>query len=638
MIKMLSFSNISFKYKILLVILSIIIFILISASLIYINQDKKKFKNDTINELHIISNIISNNCIAPLLFNDTTEAEIILKSLSKHPNIKFSAIFNASKNLFAIYPQKFDIGKCQMHIPFYNDTIIFSDTSYIKIKLIKDESENNKLLGYLVISRNLKDYEYQFNKIIKNNLLISIILLLISILIVFQFQKIISRPILNLSSIVKKISINKDFSLRINKKGNDEIGQLIEGFNKLLDTIEIQNKELISSRDKAIELAKAKQQFLANMSHEIRTPMNAIIGMTNLLLNSKLTDEQRDLLNHISLSANNLLVIINDILDISKIESGKIVFEKYRFNINDTIDNIVKMFETKVKEKGLKLIINKNTDVPNFWLGDQVRLNQILINIVGNAVKFTLKGTVSIDISAKKHENSNIYDVMFKISDTGIGIPDEYKDKIFDTFTQASSSTTRQFGGTGLGLSIAKQLVELQGGKIWFESEVNKGSTFYFYIPLEQAEPPSLKEIEVKAEKDIVNIVNKDIFLKTKILIVEDNKVNQFLLKTMLTKQRFANILVANNGKEALDILQKQDIDLILMDLHMPEMDGYETTKFIRNNLPSDKRNVKIIAITAAVIQGEKEKCFELGMNGYISKPFKPDELFNEIIKLLINK
>jgi signal transduction histidine kinase/ActR/RegA family two-component response regulator len=635
---MLSFSNISFKYKILLVILSIIIFILIIASLIYINQDKKKFKNDTINELHIISNIISNNCIAPLLFNDTTEAEIILKSLSKHPNIKFSAIFNASKNLFAIYPQKFDIGKCQMHIPFYNDTIIFSDTSYIKIKLIKDESENNKLLGYLVISRNLKDYEYQFNKIIKNNLLISILLLLISILIVFQFQKIISRPILNLSSIVKKISINKDFSLRINKKGNDEIGQLIEGFNKLLDTIEIQNKELISSRDKAIELAKAKQQFLANMSHEIRTPMNAIIGMTNLLLNSRLTDEQRDLLNHISLSANNLLVIINDILDISKIESGKIVFEKYRFNINDTIDNIVKMFETKVKEKGLKLIINKNTDVPNFWLGDQVRLNQILINIVGNAVKFTLKGTVSIDISAKKHENSNIYDVMFKISDTGIGIPDEYKDKIFDTFTQASSSTTRQFGGTGLGLSIAKQLVELQGGKIWFESEVNKGSTFYFYIPLEQAEPPSLKEIEVKAEKDIVNIVNKDIFLKTKILIVEDNKVNQFLLKTMLTKQRFANILVANNGKEALDILQKQDIDLILMDLHMPEMDGYETTKFIRNNLPSDKRNVKIIAITAAVIQGEKEKCFELGMNGYISKPFKPGELFNEIIKLLINK
>lgn len=628
----LSFNNISFKYKIIAVVQIVILLILFTGTIFYINYGKKKFQEDTIRELHLISNIIASNCIAPILFNDSIEATSILQSLSKHPNIKVSAIFTNSNKIFAKYPQNFNVSKCHNFLSFSKDSIVLTDTAYIKIKTIVDESENNKTIGYLIINRNLKDYEQQFKQIAQTYILIAIILLFLAFLIATQLQRIISQPILNLSSVVKKISKNKDFSLRINQRGNDEIGTLIEGFNQMLNTIEIQNKELILSKDEALKLAQAKQQFLANMSHEIRTPMNAIIGMINLLLNTKLNSEQKEYLNHINLSANNLLVIINDILDISKIESGKITFEKYRFNINDTLENISKMFEPKIKEKNLQFTIYKDPSIPSFWIGDQVRLNQILINLIGNSVKFTTEGHINIDISIHSKLNENKYNLLFKVIDTGVGIPLDKQQYIFDSFTQASNDTTRRFGGTGLGLAISKQLVELQEGKIWFESTLNKGTTFYFYIPYEKTNPPSLQEIQTKVNEEM-NYVNNDIFTTTKILIVEDNKINQFLLKTILTKQNFTQIFVVNNGREAIEIVQKHDISLILMDLHMPEMDGYETAKFIRNNMPHEKQKIPIIAITAAVVQGEKEKCIEVGMNDYISKPFKPDELFKAIYK-----
>lgn len=633
----LSFKNISLKNKIIVVIVLVSFLTQVVSAIIYIIFDKKDYQKNTFNELYIMGNIIANNSIAPLLFNDPIEASNVLKSLNTNPYIKKTAIYNHKKEPFAIVENQ-KSNKCPPPVFFNHDTIIPTDSTFILIKPIIDVTEQNKIIGYLFINRDLTDYYKQFRQIIAVNSFIAFFLLFFAFIIATQLQKIISQPILRLSSMVKKITQSRDFSMRINKQGHDEVGQLIDIFNKLLNTIEIQNKELVKAKDEAIQYAQTKQQFLANMSHEIRTPMNAIIGMINLLQNTKLNEEQKEYLNHINLSSNNLLVIINDILEVSKIESGKVIFEKNRFNLNDTLDNLQKMFEPKVNEKGIQFIITKDSQLPAFWLGDQVRLNQILINLIGNAIKFTLEGSVSLHVGVKNKIDDYHYEVLFKVIDTGIGIQADKKEHIFESFTQASSDTTRKFGGTGLGLTIAKQLVELQNGKIWFESEINHGTTFYFYLPLEKTNPPTISEIQAKAEISLNKNIDKRIFSQSTILIAEDNALNQFLIKTLLTKQNFQNILISNNGKEAIELLQKNNVDLILMDLHMPEMDGYETTAFIRNNFPAPKSNVCIIALTAAVIQGEKEKCLSFGMNDYISKPFNPNELFEKIIFYLQQK
>ncbi|MGQ9847447.1 MAG: ATP-binding protein [Bacteroidales bacterium] len=546
----LSFKNISFKNKIIAVIVLVSFLTQVVSAIIYILFDKKDYQQNTIRELYIIGNIIANNSIAPLLFNDSIEASNVLQSLNTNPFIKKTAIYNNKKEAFAIVENQ-KSNKCPPPVFFNHDTIISTDSTFILIKPIIDVKEQNKIIGYLFINRDLTNYYKQFRQIILVNSFIAIFLLFFAFMIATQLQKIISQPILRLSSMVKKIAQSRDFSMRINKQGHDEVGQLIDIFNKLLNTIEIQNKELVKAKDEAIQYAQTKQQFLANMSHEIRTPMNAIIGMINLLQNTKLNQEQKEYLNHITFSSNNLLVIINDILDISKIESGKIVFEKHRFNLNDTLDNLQKMFEPKVNEKGIQFNITKDPKLPAFWLGDQVRLNQILINLIGNAIKFTLEGSVSLHVELKNKIDDYHYEVLFKVIDTGIGIQPDKKEHIFESFTQASSDTNRKFGGTGLGLTIAKQLVELQNGKIWFDSEINHGTTFYFYLPLEKANPPTISEIQAKAEISLSKNIDKRIFSQSTILIAEDNPLNQFLIKTLFKKQNFHNILISNNGKEA---------------------------------------------------------------------------------------
>ncbi len=604
---------------------------------LYVTFDKRQFQRSTQQELDMISNIIANNSVAPLLFNDSLESSHILQSLKSHPNITMACIFNEKKQPFARYNTHNNFQNRSVFSPVNKDTVVMSDTSFISIKHIIDQTENAKTIGYLYVVRDLNDYHQHLAKVISANIIIAIILILFALIISTQLQKIISQPILRLSGVVKKLSQKLDFSLRISKPGNDEIGQLIDGFNHLLNTIEEQNKELVLAKDEAIKLAQIKQQFLANMSHEIRTPMNAIVGITNLLLNTALTAEQKEYLHHINMSSNNLLVILNDILDFSKIESGKVNFEKIRFNLNDTLDNISKMFEAKIKEKALFFTISKGPNVPAFLMGDQVRLNQILINLVGNAVKFTEQGSISIQVQHKQDLPNNVCELLFIVSDTGIGIPDDRKKDIFESFTQASNDTTRKYGGTGLGLTISKQLVELQNGRIWLESEEHKGTTFYFYIPYEKANPPSLEELQLKSDME-TRIFQKEILEQTVILIAEDNALNLFLIKTLLTKQRFSHIITAANGQEVIDILKDNDIDIILMDLHMPVMDGFEATQFIRNNFTGKKQHIPIIAITAAAIASEKEICMESGMDDYLSKPFKPNELFEKIIFYLQKK
>ncbi|MCX7954223.1 MAG: ATP-binding protein [Bacteroidales bacterium] len=614
----LNFKYNSIVFKTITVIFIIVLIIQGLSTYFYIEKTRQSFHETAKRELKLLGAIMIQNLTAPILFNDTIEIKNLINSLKKNPLIIYASLLDPNYNTIYEFKKDEQINKITITLSIF------------------DPSEE-RIIGILKIHRSLYDCQKGIKSILKTSIIFSIILLLFSLVIAYFLQNLITKPIINFTNIVSKISKSKDFSLRINEHYKDEIGELIKRFNELLDTIEKQNKEIKESQERALKLAQVKQQFLANMSHEIRTPMNAIIGMTNLLLNSNLTSEQRDLLTHINIAANNLLVILNDILEYSKIEARKIKFEHVRFNINDVLDNVYKLYEHKAKEKGLLFKINKDTNIPPFLFGDPVRLNQILVNIISNAIKFTEKGHVLVDIKIKEI-NTNKVTLMFSICDSGIGIPEEKKEEVFESFSQLNSTYSKYaYGGTGLGLAITKQLVELQNGKIFFESKVNQGTCFYVILTFDIAEAPSLGELIKDADLEISLI--KDLqFRQPVILVAEDNDLNRKLITILLKKQYILNVIEAKNGHEVINILNEKNVDILIIDIQMPEMDGYETIKFIREKFSSPKSQIPAIALTAFAFPEEKEKCFKYGFNEYIVKPFKPKELFILIHKLLFRK
>ena len=384
-------------------------------------------------------------------------------------------------------------------------------------------------------------------------------------------------------------------------------------------------EHLKKAKQLAEETSMIKEQFLANMSHEIRTPMNGIIGLTHILLNTELNEEQTGYMKSIKISSDNLLVIINDILDFSKIEAGRLNFEKIPFSINDISLNSFALFKAKADEKKLSLISEIDPNIPALLCGDPTRLSQILNNLIGNAIKFTEHGEVTVRILLRSKRKQDVT-LDIEIKDTGIGIAKDSLDTIFDSFTQASSDTTRKFGGTGLGLTIVKSLIELQGGTIGVKSKTGEGTTFFFHLSFEIAtqETIVLKVIETETRDSLSHL---------KILVAEDNAINQMIVKKIL-KDWGVNAECANNGRIAIEKLQVTHFDLILMDIQMPEMDGYTATQKIRNELKEPFRSIPIMAMTAHAVPTEKQKCFDLGMNEYISKPFNPQDLKKKIIAL----
>jgi CheY-like chemotaxis protein len=372
----------------------------------------------------------------------------------------------------------------------------------------------------------------------------------------------------------------------------------------------------------AEDSVKSKQQFLSNMSHEIRTPMNAIIGFTKVVLKTKLTAKQKEYLQAIKMSGDTLIVLINDILDLSKVDSGKMNFEKTPFKLELSLSAMLHLFETKIQEKNLKLVKEYDKRIPEVLLGDSVRLHQIILNLVSNAVKFTAKGTITAKASLLK-ESAETVTIEFSVTDTGIGISENNLERIFENFQQASSGTSRLFGGTGLGLAISKQLVEQQGGEISVISEVDKGSTFKFVLTLQKTNELVKSEIEIEDENLEANTI--------KVLVVEDIALNQLLMKTLLDDFGFEKD-IASNGKIAIEKLKHNVYDIILMDLQMPEMNGFEATEHIRKKM---KSNIPIIALTADVTSADIDKCNAAGMNDYISKPVNDRLLLKKIIGLV---
>jgi PAS domain S-box-containing protein len=367
---------------------------------------------------------------------------------------------------------------------------------------------------------------------------------------------------------------------------------------------------------------KAKQQFLSNMSHEIRTPMNAIIGFTKVLLKTEVTVKQKEYLQAIKMSGDSLIVLINDILDLAKVDAGKMTFEQTPFKMAASISAMLHLFETKIMEKNLKLVKEYDDNIPEVLVGDPVRLHQIILNLVSNAVKFTSKGKITVSVNLL-YEDENQAIIRFSVADTGIGIPEAKIGKIFENFQQASSGTSRLYGGTGLGLAIVKQLVEPQGGTITVKSKIDEGTTFSFVL--------SFQKTTAEAESEPENLELDTEIKGIKVLVVEDITLNQLLMKTLLDDFGFDRD-IADNGKIAIEMMQKKSYDVVLMDLQMPEMNGFEATDYMRNTM---KSNVPIIALTADVTTADLAKCKLVGMNDYIAKPVDERLLYSKIIGLI---
>jgi two-component system, sensor histidine kinase len=432
---------------------------------------------------------------------------------------------------------------------------------------------------------------------------------------------------------------------------SDEVEELGQSFNRMITVLETSRVEIRRHQDlleerirqrteeleeatrQALSASQAKGEFLANMSHELRTPMTGVLGMIDIVLDSPLSQDQREQLGTAQRCAHSLLALLNDLLDLSKIEAGKMVLERIQLDIRLLVVDCLQAQAPKARQKGIRLSYEISSDVPTCLIGDPLRLRQILNNLLSNAVKFTDVGSVAARLTGVPSAASGKFDLHLEVADTGVGIPAEKLSVVFEKFTQADGSISRRYGGTGLGLAITSKLVETYGGEIWVESEVGRGSKFHVVIPMEQADSDVVAEqAPLQADQPALPACN---VAEICVLVVEDNPVNRTVITSLLEKRGF-RVRTANDGRQAIEILETVPVDLVLMDVQMPVVDGLEATRMIRAE--SRWRTLPIIAMTAHAMDGDRAQCLDAGMNDYVAKPIQPSQLMATLGKYLARR